>query len=149
MILDDLQTLSDAQALTASAVSTFSLDMGNITPKNDPGAGEPMAAVFTIDVAADFTTGNETYQFNFVQDTAADLATALDVLMSRIITAANLTAGSIHSIPIPPGAVTKRYIGASYTLGGTTPTVTVTAMVMPLAMVDKYKAYAKGYTITG
>lgn len=149
MIIDDLQTLAAAQALTGSTVSTFSLDEGNVTPKIDLGSGEPMGIVVTVDVAADFTTGNETYQFNLVQDTAADLVTAADILLSRVIAASLLTVGSVHIIPIPPGAVTKRYLGLGYTLGGTTPTITVSARVLPLSMVDSLKQYAKGYTITG
>ena len=149
MILDLQQLLSDAQALTATAVSTNTIDFGNVTPKNDPGAGEPMALVITVDVAADTASGNETYTFSLVQSANADLSSN-DNLVDRTIAGASLTAGSKHVIPVPPGAITKRYIGAEYTLGGTTPSVTVTAALQPLALVENRKQgeYASGYTVS-
>ena len=60
MILDSLLKFSDAQALTATADSTNVIDLSN---DRDIGIGEPMALVVTVGVAADFTTGDETYQF--------------------------------------------------------------------------------------
>jgi len=54
MILDSLLQFSDAQALTVTgAVSTNVIDLSN---DRKIGIGEPMAAVVTIGVAADFTT---------------------------------------------------------------------------------------------
>lgn len=147
MYVDNQLVLSDAQAFSADAVSTNTIDLGNVTPKNGLGSGEPMCLVVQVDVAADYTTGNETYQFNLLQDAAADLNTA-DILESRVIAAALLTAGSLHFIPIPPGAVTKRYIGAGFDGGGTTPTITATIFLTAMSMLDTYKAYAKGYTIS-
>ncbi len=147
MILDAQNLLSDAQAITATAVSTNTIDLGNVTPKRGIGAGEPMTLMFQIDVAADFTTGNETYQFDLIQSANADLSSAT-TLESRVIAASLLTAGSIHYVPIPPGAITARYIGANYTVGGTTPSITVTCALMPQRDVDTLQTYAKGYTIS-
>lgn len=147
MILDALGLLWDAAALTADAASTNTIDLGNVTPKNDPGNGEPMCLAIQVDVAADHTSGDETYEFQFIQSANADLGTP-DNLISRTIAYSDLTAGALQYIPIPKGAITKRYIGAYFNGGGTTPTITVTAWLSPLSMVEKRATYAKGYTVT-
>lgn len=150
MIMDKENLLSDAQALTATAVSTNTMDMGNVTPKNEVGSGEPLALVIGVDVAADATTGDETYQFQIVQSANADLSSQ-DVLLqtdTTYISRATLVAGYQLVIPIPPDLVTKRYLGARYVLGGTTPTLTVTASIQPLKSVKTGKIYAKGYTVS-
>jgi len=147
MFTDALGLLSDAQAFSSTAVSTNAIDLGNITPKNEIGNGEPMEVLITVDVAADGTTTDETYEFRFIQSANANLSSE-DNLCSRTITYANLTAGSVHHLPVPPGSITKRYIGLKGVLGGTTPSVTITALLMPTAMVQKLTTYAKGYTIS-
>lgn len=149
MILDALDQLSNAQAITADAVSTNTKDFGNVTPKNDPFSGEPLAIVFTVDVAADFTTGDETYAFEAIVSASANLGTPT-VLARRVIAASLLTAGSVHVLTVPPVEATAmlRYFGANYDVGGTTPTITVTAHLVPLKNIDQFKAYAKAYTIS-
>lgn len=147
MIQDAQTLLSDAQALTATAVSTNTYDTG--AAANDIAAGEPLCIIFTIDVAADATTGDETYQFQAIQSANANLSSQ-DVLVqtdTSFITRATLVAGYKLVLPIPPGLKSKRYLGARYVLAGTTPTATVTAAIVPLNMVDMQKSYAKGYTI--
>lgn len=148
MFIDAFGLLSDAQAFTGSdEYTTNTVDLGNVTPKRDLGAGEPMAMAIQVDVAADFTTGDETYEFRFVQSDNANLSSE-DTLVSRTIAASLLTAGSLHVINIPPGAITKRYIGGRGILGGTTPTITATIWIAPLSMIERRKDYAKGYTIS-
>lgn len=139
--------LSDAQAITADAVSTNTIDLGNATIKRSIGDGEPMCVLISVNVAADATTGDETYVFEFIQSANANLSSP-DILSSRDIPRAQLTAGSAHVIGIPPKAITKQYIGMNYNVGGTTPTITVTTFVMPQKDIDTYVNYAKGYTIS-
>ena len=146
MSIMDAQTLLwDSAALTASAVSTNTYDTG--AAGNDISIGEPLALELTVDVAADHTTGNETYEFRVIQSANADLSSA-DVLCSRVISYADLTAGKRQVIPIPPGSITKRYLGADCVLAGTTPTITVTASIKPMSMIENQKHYPKGYTIS-
>lgn len=147
MFVDSLLLLSDAQAFTSDAATTNTIDLGNVTPKNNLGDGEPMCMVIQVDVAADYTTANETYEFQFIQSVNADLSSP-DILVQRTIVAADLTAGSIHYLPIPPGAVTKRYVGGYYNGGGTTPTITATIFLQPQSMIERRKDYAKGYTVS-
>jgi len=148
MIHDSLLLLSDAQAVSSTGYSTNTIDLGNVTPKREIATGEPMEVVITVDTAADTASGNETYQFNFVQSANANL-TSDDDLVTRIIAGSALTAGSVHRLPVPAGSVTKRYIGLEYVLGGTTPSVTVTAFLQPAAMGESPKTYyADGITIS-
>lgn len=142
MILDSQLTLSDAQALTATAVSTNVIDL---SADRDIGAGEPLAVVVTVDTAADTASGNETYQVDLQTDDNSGFSSAT-VIASRAIAGAALTAGAIFVIPIPHD--NERYLRLNYTLGGTTPSVTVTAQVQPMSMIDKRALYASGYSIS-
>jgi hypothetical protein len=122
MIIDSLLELSDAQALTASADATNVVDLGSA---RQVGAGRPLFVHFSVDVAADFTTTDETYQFNIATGSAATLGT---VLNERAILAATLVAGYQFQMAIPVEAL-DRYIGVEYVLAGTTPTITVSAWI--------------------
>lgn len=142
MILDSLLKFSDAQALTATADSTNVIDLSN---DRDIGKGEPMALVVTVGVAADSTTGDETYQFQLETDDNAAFSSAT-VIGDVTVAAANLAAGD--KVVIPLGQTNERYLQARYVLGGTTPSVTVDAFLQPLSMVDASATYASGYSIT-
>ena len=142
MILDSLLKFSDAQALTATADSTNVIDLSN---DRDIGKGEPMALVVTVGVAADFTTGDETYQFQLETDDNAAFSSAIgfgDVTLA----AAKLASGD--KVVIPLGKTNERDLQARYVLSGTSPSVTVDAYLQPLSMVDASDTYASGYSIT-
>jgi hypothetical protein len=150
MILDLHTLLSDSQAFSATAVSTNAMDMGANTPKNDIGSGEPLAAVFNVEVAADTANADETYQFQVIQSANANLSSQ-DVLVqtdTTYITRATLVAGYQLVLPIPPDLVTKQYVGIRLVLGGTTPSVTLSASILPLKHAKVGRIYAKGYTIS-
>lgn len=147
MLIDAECLLSDAQALTATAVSTNTYDTG--AAGNSIEIGEPLAMVITVGVAADATTGDETYQFQVIQSANANLSSH-DVLSqtdTSFVTRATLVAGAKVVMPIPPGK-TKRYLGLRYVLGGTTPTLTVTSFIQPLRAVQLDKTYADAITIS-
>lgn len=144
MILDAHNMLSDAQAVTADATSANVIDLSQ---GKNLGDGEPMAILLCVDVAADATTGDETYEFEVHTDDNAAMSSSTE-LVAKTIAAAALTAGSKHVIPIPPGAVFERYLALKYDVGGTTPTITASAYLVPMANIDKFKAYADGITIS-
>jgi hypothetical protein len=144
MIIDAQCLLSDAQAVVADAVSTNNYDSGGAG--NDITEGEPLGIGITVDVAADHTTGDETYTFEAIEDDDAALGSPV-ILNSRTILAADLAVGSRHILPIPPGSKRLRYLGINYNVGGTTPTITVTAFIAPLSFLGGWKAHAKGYTV--
>ncbi len=145
MYVDNELKVSDAQALTATAVSSNTVD--NADALNDISVGEPLVLAVNVSVAADFTTGDETYELQIIQSASANLGTP-DVLASRVLTAAQLAANSLHYIPLPPGSVSKRYLGARYVLGGTSPSVTLSAFFQPQSMIQKEKVYPDNITIS-
>lgn len=142
MITDNQELLSDAQAITADAASTNIRDFGG---DFDIGRGEPMAVVVQIDVAADITTGDETYTFVLQTDDNSGFASPTDI-MSRTIAASGLTAGSRFLLPLTLG--NERYLRVFYDVGGTTPTMTVTAFLQPMSMIDSQEAYPDALTIS-
>jgi hypothetical protein len=147
MFIDALLLLSDAQAFSADAYTTNTIDLGNVTPKREIGTGEPLALGLSVDVAADFTTEDETYAFLLVQSVNADLSSH-DTIATFTFTAAQLVAAAIFVLPIPPGFPTKRYIGGRFDGGGTTPTVTATIWLSLQSMLSvKAQTYAKNYTV--
>ena len=152
--LDALCLLSDAQAFTATGVSTSSYDIGNITPNRQIGDGCPLAITVTLDVAADFTTGNETYSFEAIQSASSALTTPTILasqayIASGVLISSLLKVGYVIVLPIPAGMPLQRFIGFNLTAGGTTPTVTLTAWLGRFADVAaKPQTYPKGYTIS-
>lgn len=144
MFIDTQTQLSDAQAITADGYSTNAIDLGNVTPKRNLGDGEPLVAVFIVDVALAGTT--PTIIFNVVQSANANLSSHTVLCASQSYS--SLAAGAQVVVPIPQGAVTAQYIGAYYDVGGTSPTITVTGMVVPQSFVPRIQSYADALTIS-
>lgn len=148
MRTDALLLLSDAQAVTADVVSTNALKLG--AAGLDIGVGEPLAVVFVIDVAADYTTGDETYKFVVRTATASNGTTgAVSLVETPAIAGDALTAGTRFALLLPQNrvAATATHLAAYYDVTGTTPTVTVTAFVQPASMVQNDEYYASGFTV--
>lgn len=103
MILDTLTTFSDEQALTASADSTNTVDIGA-----NGLAAYPLFAVFTVSTALTQAT---TFQ---VLGSDTESGTYSPVVQTGSIAAANLAAGANIAIPLPPQC--PRYLKAHYTL---------------------------------
>ncbi len=157
MYLDAQNLFSDAQAITADAVGTNVIDL---SLDRSIGNGEPMAVLFTVDVSADQTTGDEDYTFEVEYASNAGQSTGRQLIGRRAFESGTptapaqdadlLVAGFKFYIPIPPTALSEseRYLGIRYDVTGTTPTITCTAALVPLSMVDATNTYAKGYTIS-
>lgn len=144
MMVDAQLLFSNAQALTGSAAPTNIIDLGEAKNLFD---GEPLAIVVIVDVAADGTTTDETYRFDIQTDDNSGFSSAT-TLLQHSIGYASLTAGSKHVIPVPVGVEVEQYLRLYYTLGGTTPSITVTSFLIPLNMVQKDKSYADNITIS-
>lgn len=147
MYIDAFGLVSDSQAITATAFCTNTIDLSNTTVKRQVGTGEPVGFGINVESAADFTTGNETYTFEVVQSANADLSSP-DVIASVTKLTTALVLGQLFFLAIGPGDPTKRYIGLRYTVGGTTPLITVSAWFgarsdFSLAPVH----YAKNYAV--
>lgn len=144
MIIDAQLLFSDSQALTATAVSTNVIDLSS---DRNVGIGKPLAIVIVVDVALDRTTGDETYAVTLQTDDNAAFSSAATV--TGPVSLLQYTVGSRFVIAIPPNIDTERYLRLNYTLGGTTPTGTLTAFIQPLDMigVGENVYYADAITI--
>lgn len=157
MILDSQLLFSDAQAVTTSAVGTNVVDL--VTARAI-GNGEPLGVLFTVDVAADQTTGDEDYTFevefasNAAQSTGRQLVGRLafesGTPTAPALDADLLVAGFHFVIPVRPLTLAEdgQFIGIRYVTAGTTPTITMTAALMPLNMIEVGNiVYADGFAI--
>jgi len=157
MILDAQGQFSDSQAITIDAVGTNVIDLVGDT---SVGNGEPLAVVFTVEVAADQTTGDEDYTFDVEYASDAAQTTARKLIGRRIFESGTptapaqdadlLVAGFKFAIPIPPTALSEseRFLGIRYDVTGTTPTITVSAHLVPLSGIDISVVYPDGFTIS-
>lgn len=158
-MITDLQNLfSDAQAITVDAVGTNVIDLASARAI---GNGEDMCVLFSVDVAADQTTGDEDYTFQVEVSTDAVQTTGRQILGKRIFESGTpdapaqdadlLVAGYKFTIPIPATLISEaaRYLGIRYDVTGTTPTITVTATLMPVSMTEVGQlSYPSGFTIS-
>lgn len=142
MFLDSLQLYSDAQALTATAVSTNVIDHKQ---DRNLGIGEPLVVVVVVDVALDRTTGDETYSVTLQTDDNEAFGSPTTVVTLSLLT---YTAGTKFVIFVPADLLTERYTRLNYTLGGTTPTGTVTAFLTLASMVQNNVVYADAITVS-
>ena len=140
MIRELLGIMCDAESLTnADGYIGYCIDMVSAT-HNLPGARELFLTIST-NVAADYTTGNETYQFQLRTGTGSDgtdinagaktiLETpAIDGDDGRVDTAGDF----ILRCTVPYEASGQRYWQLYYAQAGTTPTITIDASITPWA----------------
>lgn len=144
MILDALLKVSAAQQVTADAVSTSSVDLGNVTPKRQIGTGEPMAFVVAI-TAVGTNTGSSKLQA--IVSAAAALTSPL-IVGELDLAAGDLVAGKVYIVAIGQGIAYLRYIGMNHDITGTVD-YTVDAYLVPMSMASMIAlSYAKGYTVS-
>jgi hypothetical protein len=144
MYTDDLLRVSEDQAVTASAVSNYSINLGTA---RDIGEGKPLFMVFTV---------TETFQtltsltFNICIDTNQNLATANSVIASKTVTRASggLAAGQQHVLQIPPqiASLGRQYLGASFTVGGSNATAGKVTVDITDTIQDGMKFPASGFS---
>lgn len=117
--------LDRALQLKASAAETASTDNTglDLEATSEPGVGRPMAAILNI-TACVGNDGNETYTFHLEE--SADNITY--TTCSQTISWTRLLTGNLAV----PGFVSKRYVRLSSTIGGTTPSITYSAKLVPL-----------------
>lgn len=129
-MLDNNLRFSSSQAITADADSTNYFDA---QADVDIGRGEPLAVLFTVQVAADVANADETYTFNIETDDNTSFSSGT-VIAGVTPTAADLVAGYQFYLPLPKA--NERYIQVQYDVGGTTPSITVTADLVPMYSIE-------------
>jgi hypothetical protein len=141
MITDALLRVSDAQAVTVTAVSTNTVDLGTA---RDIGAGENLFMTFSVGTA--FAGGTST-DFQVIGSASANLSSPTVLGSSGPVLTAGLTAGKRVAVRVNPliGSNGLRYFGANYVVVGTNSAGTVTADVVH--GVQDQKSYASGFTV--
>lgn len=129
MILDHQLIFSEAQAVTASAISTNQYDRGANAPLTVNGAPALSGLWLVIKTGAAFT-GLTSLTADLVSDSVATLATSPTTHASTgAIALASLGANKIVAIlPVPIGDY-ERFLGVKYTVAGTGTAGTVSAFL--------------------
>lgn len=149
MLTDALLQLSAAQAVTASAVSTNTIDLGTA---RDLGTGKDLYALFTVDTSVT-AAGAATVNFQVISSANANLSSANVISQTDAIGKAELTAGrkpivvAISPAVLNALPVGQRYLGVQYTVG--TGPLTAGAFTCSIvdSIVDVNKNYPSGFTV--
>ena len=117
MILDAQNLFSTAQALTATAASTNVIDLGVARDIGTTGFAPAPSVVMQV-ISALVSAGSSTLTVTVQGST--DNSTFDDMVSTRAIPKASLTAGALFSVKMPPlqiGQSLPRYIRLYYTAG--------------------------------
>lgn len=147
MIIDSQTVLSDAQALTGTS-AVISTNIYDGSSDRNLGTGQPLVVTITFDVALAGTS--PTWLVAIQTATDSGFSSPITLMTSQTFSgAANLPAGKILRYVIPPLDEQAQYFRLSYTMGGTSPTSTVTASIGRADMAQASEVYfPKNYTIS-
>ena len=143
MITDSLLRVSEDQAITTTAFSTDTIDLGTA---RDIGEGTALYMNFCVTTAL---ANGTSVKFEVVTSANANLSSPTVVGSSDVILTAALTQGKNVVVRINPDIAGKgkRYLGARYTVAGTFNAGKVTADVVE-TIGDGQKYYASGFTVS-
>lgn len=150
MYLDRQNTVSQAQAVTATAVSTDTIDLSQA---RDIGPGEDLRFAFTVDTTVT-AAGAGTVTFQVITSAAANLSSPTIIAQTDAIGKAELTAGRRPIEVVIPRTVLaaqpigQRYLGVQYTVGtGPLTAGAFTAYIQNESVQDVGKNYPGGFAI--
>lgn len=144
MFLDSQLQFSDDQAFSGAG-NTASTNIVDLTMDRNIGKGEPMAVVFTVTVAADFADADEVYTFR-VETAPVEGFAGASFIGTQIVDAADLLEGD--KVVIPIGYDNQRFLRTDMLLAGTTPSITLSAFLQPMSMIDGVDDYESGFTVS-
>ena len=116
-----LEVLGKNQAVT-TATTTRTTNTKDFSGDFDMGAGEAKGIMFVINVAGDFTTGDETHNFRLVTDDNTSFSSLTVLAETGVINGNLLTAGRRIILALPDS--NERYIEGSVVSAGTSPNIT-------------------------
>lgn len=144
MITDKLLQVSEAQAVTATAVSE---DVVDLSVARDIGAGEDVYFHFTVDETVT-AAGAATVDLQVVVSDAEAMTSPVVVACSGSVPKAELVAGKRYVLCISPmiGSVGKRYLAARYVVG-TGPLTAGKFSAVCVKDAQDYKVYPVGSVV--
>lgn len=120
-MLSSLEVLGTSQAVT-TATTTRTTNTKDFGGDYDMGPGEAKGIMFVINVAGDFTTGDETHNFRLVTDDNTGFSSLTVLAETGVINGNLLTAGRRIVLALPNE--NERYIEGSVVSAGTSPNIT-------------------------
>jgi len=133
---------SDAQVVVATGPSTNAI---NHRKDRDIGIGNPMAVVYTVR-AIDAASADETYTAQLQVDDTDAFGSPVSIGGLATIPRTS-PVGKKFVTMIPPDTDFEQFSRVSYTLGGTTPSLTLDAELKPWWAIQNDAAYADAVTI--
>lgn len=124
MWVDSRLEFSDAQAVTVDVASTNLIDLTGVALQ--VGVGQPLWVVMTLDVVASDGDADETYSVELETDAAAAFASRALLASQEIVRGS--VAGSKFALAVPVADM-ERFLRLTYNVGGTTPTMTISAFL--------------------
>lgn len=149
MLTDALLQLSSAQAVTATAVSTNTIDLSQV---RDLGPGTDLYATFTVDTAAT-ASGAATVNFQVITSAAAALSSPTVLGQTDAIPKTDLTVARKPIVLCIPSAtllaqpIGQRYLGVQYTVGTGPLTAGAFSCTLTLSDVSVGKNYPSGFSV--
>lgn len=142
MILDAQNSFSRNQAVSGAgaSASTDSIDFGALN--RQMGVGGDLYIVLNVKVAAGGTT--PTLAVGVQVDDNSAFSSPATILSTQTFAAAALGAGAQIVIPMPVTGF-EQYMRLNYTLGGTSPTITLDAHIVTSAQLAQL--YPVGFSI--
>lgn len=152
MYIDKQTEFSDAQAVTATAISTNVMDLiSNASGKNplrDIGTGQDVYLVVMTQTAATDSDSDATLTVELLSDSTVNLATSPTVHFSTgaLAFAAFSPAGALlAAVKLPQGNY-ERYLGVRYTVASG-PLTAGNFDAFLTTDVDAWRAYARNYSV--
>lgn len=146
MLLDLQNQFSNAQAITATAASTNSIDLGGI---RNIGGGQDLFLVFIVTTAFTDVGSDSTVTPSLQTDDNSGFASAATIRTFDVLAALTpINTKRIYRLePYNDASLYERYIQIMYTVaGGNLTTGSITSFLTLDAQV--WKAYASGFTVT-
>lgn len=148
MYIDAKTELSDAQAVTSTAISSNVIDLGATNTLKDIGTGQDVYLVVSTQTAATDSGSDATLTVTLESDSTANLATSATVHFSTgaLAFAAFSPAGSVLAAVKLPAGNYERYVGVRYTVGSG-PLTAGKFDAFLTTDVQSWRAYADNVTI--